>query len=84
MRWKVYHNVKPHNNSECVVGRVIDGVPRYNLFVFRDGIYPCWVAKNGNIVSIDDYDRWYHVDDIISYVETRLECEVIYAKNINN
>lgn len=79
MHWKVYNKVKPLNGTSCIVGRVIDGRPGFAVYTYYGGVDPHWISGHGKSITIQEYDHWCDVEDVVSYIGDKLEYEISAA-----
>ena len=82
MHWNIFKNVLPLNGQSCIVKRIINDYPHYEICTFMHfGIDYTWVTSKHLQVRCNENDRWYSVDSMIYNVEARLLSEIDYAIN---
>lgn len=78
LRWKVCKSCLPHNQCDCIVGRIIDYKTSYFIgcfYSYYDDLY--WVLRNGCRINVMQNDHWCDIKDIIKAVEDKFEEELL-------
>ena len=77
LHWKICKTCLPHNQCDCIVGRIIDNKISYFIccfYSFSDDSY--WVLRNGCRINVASNDHWCDINDITRAVEDRFEEEL--------